>query len=125
MAALEAIVFSLAPAADERMMQLLLTSLYLVAALLAAAVIIALVHRWRRQRNLQQDLSPSAELARYRALYEAGTISPEEFERLRTVLNARMKQELGLTLPTNETPPPPPQTDIQRPDGSDTGIRPA
>jgi hypothetical protein len=149
MAALEAIVFSFV-LNDERTMQLLLTSLCLVGALLVAAVVVALVNRWRRQQDAEEDLSPTAQLAHFRSLYEAGTISQEEFERLRAVLSARMRASLGVSTsveptsrPTNETPasetgikpadetglppvvPSPPQTGIQRPDGPDTGIRPA
>jgi hypothetical protein len=124
MAALEAIVPSFV-LADERTMQLLLASLCLVAALLVAAAVIALVNRWRRQRDAKEDISPNAELSHYRSLYEAGTISQEEFERLRAVLSARMRESLGVSPPPPAPPPPPPETGIQRPDGPDTGIRPA
>lgn len=134
MAALEVIVLSLV-LTDERSLQLLLTSLCLVAALLVAAVVIALLNRWRRQRDSEEDLSPNAQLAHFRSMYEAGTISPEEFERLRAVLNARIRDELGVSKPTEPTsgssgaapasPPLPPETSIQRPDGPDSGIRPA
>ena len=114
MAALETIVLSLAPA-DERTWQLLLTSLCLVVALLVAAVVVALVNRWRRQRDAKEALSPDAQLAHFRSLCEAGTISPEEFERLRAVLSARLKESLGVSQPPPA--PPPPETGIQRPDG--------
>jgi hypothetical protein len=155
MAALEAIVLSFV-LTDERAVQLLLTSLCLVAALLVAAAVIALVNRWRRQRDMQENLSPNAQLAHFRALYEAGTISQQEFERLRAVLSARMREELGVSKPTEAASPstgetpvppnavgqpsrlsqtgetpvppasPPPETGIQqRPDGPDSGIRPA
>ncbi|HTU92187.1 MAG TPA: SHOCT domain-containing protein [Gemmataceae bacterium] len=140
MAALEAIVLSFV-LADERTMQLLVTSLCLVAALLVAAVVVALVNRWRRQRDVKDDLSPNAQLAHFRSLYEAGTISAEEFERLRAVLSARMRESLGVPAaaglqsrqpsapetPSSDKPEaPPPQTGIQRPpDGPDTGVRPA
>jgi hypothetical protein len=136
MAVLEASVLSFV-LADDRTVQLLVTSLCLVAALLVAAAVIALVNRWRRQREDKEDLSPNAQLAHFRSLYEAGTISLEEFERLRGVLSARMREELGVSKPTEAAPQqtgetpvspasPPPETGIQqRPDGPDTGIRPA
>ncbi len=134
MAALGAIVLSFV-LSDERTQQLLLTSLCLVAALLAAAIVVALVSRWRRQRDAQEDVSPNAQLAHFRSLYEAGTISAEEYERLRAVLGAQLRESMGVNPvkgPTGETPaappppaPPPPETGIQRPDGPDTGIRPA
>ncbi len=132
MAALGAIVFSLA-LSDERTLQLLLTSLCLVAALLVAALIVAWVNRWRRKNDALEDLSPTLQLARFRALYEKGEISQEEFERLRALLNSRMRESLGVPAPekTQQKPPDakptpaPPETGIQRPNGPDTGIRPA
>jgi hypothetical protein len=142
MAALATLVFS-SVLSDERTVQLLWTSLCLVAALLVAAVVIAWVNRWRRQRDAQEDLSPNAQLAQFRSLYEKGTISKEEFERLRALLAARMRESLGVPAPekavdsriqsepsranppSSESPPAPPETGIQRPDGPDTGIHPA
>jgi len=139
MAALEATVLSFVSLADRRTLQLFVTSLCLVAALLAAAVVVALVKRWRRQRDAEEDLSPNAQLAHFRSLYEAGTITQEEFERLRALLGARIRESLGVPpkvadsrsesggtrgaspLPSES----PPETGIQRPDGPDTGIRPA
>ncbi|MGH7224261.1 MAG: SHOCT domain-containing protein, partial [Gemmataceae bacterium] len=96
MAALEATVFSFVPLDDRRTLQLFVTSLCLVAALLVAALVVALVKRWRRRREAEEDLSPNAQLAHFRSLYEAGTISQDEFERLRAVLGARMRETLGL-----------------------------
>jgi hypothetical protein len=132
MAALGAIVFSLA-LTDERTLQLLLTSLCLVAALLAAAIVVAWVNRWRRKNDALEDLSPTVQMVHFRALYEKGEISQEEFERLRALLNARMREALGVPAPDKkEQSPPdakpmpaPPETGIQRRDGPDTGIRPA
>lgn len=134
MAALGTIVLSFV-LSDDRTLRLLLTSLCLVGALLVAALVVALVNRWRRQRDAEEDVSPNAQLAQYRSLYEAGAISAEEFERLRAVLSAQLRESMGANPakgPTGETPvsppqpsPPPPETGIQRPDGPDTGIRPA
>jgi hypothetical protein len=143
MAALATLVFSFV-LADDRTLQLLWTSLCLVAALLVAAVIVAWVNRWRRQRDAQEDLSPNAQLAQFRSLYERGAISQEEFERLRALLGARMRESLGVPAqdkveqarsesetapganpPPLESPAPSPGTGNQRPDGPDTGIRPA
>jgi hypothetical protein len=113
MAALEVIADSFV-LADKRTVQLLLTSLCLVAALLLAAGVIALVKRWRRQEDAKEDLSPNAQLAYFRSLHEAGTISKEEFERLRAILAARMRESLGV--PSKAPAPlPPPQTGIQLP----------
>jgi hypothetical protein len=122
MATLEALEFSFIPLADARTVQLLATSLCLVAALLLAAIIIALVSRWRRRRDAEEDLSPNALLAQFRALYEAGTITQEEFERLRTLLGPRLRDNLGVP---PKPPPAPPEPSQPPPDKPDTGIRPA
>ena len=143
MAALWALVFSFA-LTDERTLRLLLTSLCLVAALLVAALVVAWIKRWRRQGDAEDDLSPTVQLAHFRALYEKGEISQEEFERLRALLGARMRESLGVPAPVkveharsesepapgtnpppSESPASPPETGIQKPDGPDTGIRPA
>ena len=127
MAAVEASVPSFVfPAVDERTIQLLATSLCLVAALLVAALAIALVKRWRRRREAEEDSSPSAQLAHFRSLYEAGTISAEEFERLRALLGGRLRETLGVPAPTAKSPEkPPPQPEPPPPENPDTGIRPA
>jgi len=126
MAALEATTYSFTLLIDAPKFQLLVAGLCLAAALLVGALVIALVSRWRRRSEAKDDLSPSAQLAQFRSLYEAGTISQEEFDRLRTLLSEQMRRTLGVPAPAPEAPAkPPPETGIQRPDGPDTGIRPA
>lgn len=145
MAALAASVFSFTLLLDAPRMQLLVTALCLAGALLVGAVILALVNRWWRNRRLTDDLSPSAQLAQFRSLYEAGEISQEEFERLRALLGARLRKDLGVVSPgagnssrkegepaREASPPPsngpaqpPPQENGQPPDLPPTGIRPA
>ncbi|MHB1421720.1 MAG: hypothetical protein ACYC3I_00710 [Gemmataceae bacterium] len=130
MAALEVIAVSFV-LADERTVQLLLTSLCLAAALLVAAGIIALVKRWRRQSEAKEDLSPNAQLAYFRSLHEAGTISQEEFERLRAVLSVRVRESFGVprkAAPESgiQRPLQPPETGIQqRPNEAEAGSGPA
>ncbi len=126
MAALEATSYSFTLLLDAPKFQLLVTSLCLVAALLVGALVIALVNRWRRRSEAKEDFSPSAQLAHFRSLYEAGTISQEEFERLRAVLTGRMRETLGMPAPPPKTPAkPPPGPGEQPPDNPETGIRPA
>jgi hypothetical protein len=128
MAAVEATnlsFFLLANGAD-RNLRLFTTSLLLVGALLLGAILVALVGRWRRRQEAKEDLSPGAQLAQYRSLYEAGTISREEFERLRNLLNAQMRQSLGLSAPDPvESPRSDAPPNGQRPDNPPTGVRPA
>jgi len=68
--------------------------LYLAGALLLGAMVIALVKRWHRRAEAD-ELTPSDQLARYRSLYEEGTISQEEYERLRALLGGQLRQSLG------------------------------
>jgi hypothetical protein len=126
MTAVEAMVFSFALPADVRGMRLLVTGLCLAAALLVAAAVIAVVRRWWQRRNATEDLSPSAQLAHFRSLYETGAISQEEFERLRTLLGGRMRESLGVPPPAAAKPAKPaPGENGQEPDKPETGIRPA
>ena len=136
MAALEATTLSPTLLADAPNMQLLVTGLCLAAALLVGAIVIALSSRWRRRRGPEEDLSPSGQLAHFRSLYEAGTISQEEFERLRNLLGGQLRQDLGVpakAAPALREDDPTrsairPATDGpngQHPDGPETGIRPA
>ncbi len=112
--------------ADDRTFQLVTTSLFLVASLLVAAFVIALVQRWRRRGDAKEDLSPTAQLAHFRSLYEAGTISAEEFERLRSLLGGRMRHTLGMPAsPVKPAEPSPPSTAPPPPETPDTGIRPS
>jgi hypothetical protein len=102
---------------------LLVTSLYLVGALLVGAIVIAAVSRWRRRG--EQPLSPGDQLAHFRSLYEEGDLSAEEFARLRQMLTGPVHQAAGGKLPeTGVTPQPgPPAPDGQLP--PEEGIRPS
>lgn len=82
----------------------LINSMYLVVALLAGALLIALVSRWRKgQRG--DPVSPSNQLAHYRSLYEKGEISQEEFQQLRSLLGGKIRAESKVA-PTPSAPPP-------------------
>jgi hypothetical protein len=83
--------------------RVLLPGFYLAGTLLLGAAIIALYRRWWRE----EDKTPSAsdELARYRTLYEQGTISEEEFNRLRGILGTEIRRSIDLP-PRPEQPAP-------------------
>src|SRR5262249_35813579 len=111
----------------------LIYSLVLVGILLLGALIIATVQRWR-QLNSRGSLSPSDQLAQFRSLYEEGALSEEEFQRLRTLLGGRIRQEVeagGDKAPAvaaggTASPPPSaplPQNPPRSPDPPETGIR--
>jgi Short C-terminal domain len=104
--------------------QFLYPGLYLVGALLLGAAVIAVVGRWR-QRSAVESPSASDQLAQFRALYDKGEISREEFERLRAHLG-------GQLLPRRQPPAAAPAAAPPAPDGPAAngppppdGIRPA
>ncbi len=68
-------------------------TLAFLAAVAVGYLVIVWVDRWRK-RPVQYQLSAEDELAQYQALYERGELSQGEFERLRTLLTQRRRQEL-------------------------------
>lgn len=90
------------------------TTLALVAVLMLAALVLAVVDRWRK-RSRPDRLSPGEQLSHFRALYEKGELSREEYERIRTLLGGKLREELHLPAgrPAGAAPAPGPQTGIQ------------
>ena len=132
MAALETTIFSFTLLPDTRNMQLLIAGLCLAGALLVGAVVIALMNRWWRRRDAEDNLTPSKQLAQFRSLYDAGQLSKEEFESLRNLLGGQMRESLGMKSPlpilpeVPETPAKPPaEENGQPPENPETGIHPA
>jgi hypothetical protein len=68
------------------------TSLSLVGALLLAALIIALVDRWRK-RPAQKIAPAGDQLSYFRSLYASGDISREEFDRIRARLGGKLREQ--------------------------------
>src|SRR5437762_2869121 len=83
--------------------QLLINSRWLVGILLVGAALIALFNRWR-QRDGDECLTASDQLAHFRSLYERGEISQEEFDQLRGLLGGRMRRAVDGAKPAS--PPP-------------------
>ena len=83
---------------------LLVTGLLLAGTLLLGAVVIAWAGRWRR-RQAPDAPGPNEQLAQFRSLYEQGTLSREEFERLRELLGSQLRQDLNVppAVPATET----------------------
>jgi hypothetical protein len=67
----------------------------IVGVILIGAGIIALVDRWRK-RPFQARMTASEQLAQFRELFDKGQIQPEEFERIRAILNERIRQEMAV-----------------------------
>lgn len=87
----------------------LVPTLALVVALLLGAVVVALFRRWQRSSS---SLGPSAsdQLARFRALYEQGELSEEEYRRLRGVLGSELRRSADLpAVPPVPGPAQPPE----------------
>ena len=87
-------------------------SLGLVGVLLLGALIIGMVDRWRK-RSASEVLSAGDQLSHFRRLYEQGTLTREEFERIRARLAEKLRDELKLRPqvpaegpPSAEAPPP-------------------
>src|SRR5262245_42057754 len=80
-------------------LSLMVPALAMVGALLVGAVVVAVFRRWQKSDKPLAP-NPSDQLAQFRALYEPGTISEEEFRRLRTVLAGEIRE-------ANNLPPPP------------------
>jgi hypothetical protein len=81
--------------------RLLLYSSLLAGALLLGAVIIGFVRRWQQMSS--RGITANEQLAEYRALYDRGELSEEEFRRLRDLLTVQIRKESGL--PTEKPPP--------------------
>jgi len=109
----------------------LIPAMALVGALLLGALVIAIVRRRLRPDETPPDLG--SELARYRALYEQGAISEQEYHSLRALLGGELRRSMGAgKAPRPATDPPQGiQTTPDASPGSDVpntpsdGIRPA
>jgi len=97
--------------------RVLLPGLYLAGTLLLGAVIIAAYRRWWHEDETK-GASASDELARYRTLYEQGTISEEEFKRLRGILGGEIRRSVDLP-PRPEPPAPAANQAVQPAPGSE------
>ena len=63
----------------------------LVAALIAGAVVISYVDRWRKRQALADQAESGEELTGFRAMFERGEITEAEYAKLRQKVAARVK----------------------------------
>jgi hypothetical protein len=87
--------------------------LALVVVLLIGAAAVALVKRWR-QKTVSETMSPSEQLAEYRSLYDQGVMSKDEYDRLRALLGAQLR-EVKTKAPDPMAAQPKAAVDIQPP----------
>ena len=72
--------------------------LYLAAALIVGAVLIALISRWRRAPS-RLSMTDSEQLAQFELLRKQGAISEEEYKKLRSLLGGELRKTLDLPAP--------------------------
>jgi hypothetical protein len=108
-----ALSWLLAEETSEPRIRLILAAFAIVIIILVGAGIIEVVKRWRK-RPYQSKISASEQLAQFRESFEKGQISQEEFERIRALLNERIRQEMEVPAAASATPqeekPPPSDT---------------
>jgi hypothetical protein len=105
------VAFLLVLADGDLNLRILGIGLAAIAIILVGAGIIELVKRWRL-RPFHAKMSASEQLARFREQFEKGEIKPEEFERIKSLLSERIRQEMEVgaapaSLPSEDKPAPP------------------
>jgi hypothetical protein len=81
-------------------------SLVLVGTLIIGAIVIAVADRWRKRPGSER-LTPGEQLAHFRALYDRGELSREEFERIRNLLGEQLRRDLHVPGAPQAQPAPP------------------
>jgi hypothetical protein len=89
--------------------QLIWAALPLIGALLAGALILYVIDRWRKRvaEDEEAACAPNDQLSHFRTLYERGEMSREEFEKVKALLAGQLRREMNVPGPA-PTPAPPP-----------------
>lgn len=90
--------------ADDIKFRILWPTLGLVAVFLVGAVVFSLLDRWRK-RNRIEGMSAGDQLTHFRELRDKGTITQEEYERIRSQLAGDLRKELNVPVPAPTKPP--------------------
>jgi hypothetical protein len=85
--------------------QLLWATFALIATLLLGALVFAWLDRWRK-RPERDILTPTDQLTAFRASYDRGEISQEEYERIRAKLAPKVRAQVNLPPLPAKTPEP-------------------
>ncbi len=100
--------------------KLLWAALPLVGALLAGALIVYLIDRWRKRTADEEEAAcaPNEQLSHFRTLYERGEMSREEFEKVKALLAGQLRREMNVPAPAAPVAAPPaeaprPDTNVQ------------
>jgi len=80
--------------------ELLVPAGLLAGALLLSALIIWQVDRLRKKRALMPDTNPADSLTSFRAMFDNGELTREEYDAIRARLAERIKRKMHVTGPT-------------------------
>jgi len=97
-------LFALLAQEDDRRIQLILAAFGIVAVISVGVGLIELAKRWRK-RPFQARMTASEQLAQFRQQFERGEIKPEEFERIKALLNERIRQEMEVRVASTAPAP--------------------
>ena len=86
----------------------------LMATLLVGALILSYVDRWRKRQLADDSTSDVDQLGSFRAMYERGELSKEEYERVRAKVALRIKEKIA----PKATPVQPAESPKQEPDAT-------
>lgn len=84
----------------------------LVAVLLVGAFVLSRVDRWRKRQLSDSPASDVEQFGSYRAMYERGELSKEEYDRIKAKEAQRLRDKVALRGPSTQmtrTEPPSPQ----------------
>src|SRR5262245_31177742 len=89
----------------------------LIGVLLLGALILSWLQRWRNRQLAAENDNPAGQLTNFRAMYEAGELSKEEYDRILARIANRAKakpnpkppERPAPPAPTNPILPPPPE----------------
>jgi len=101
------------------------TIIVLIAVVLVAAGIIILVTRWVKRGGRAATDAYRDDRASFKVLYERGELTQEEYDRIRSRLGQKLRQDLKVAAPPKGGPAPPTETDRLRTAGPESTIGPA
>ncbi|MCS6852421.1 MAG: hypothetical protein NZ700_14750 [Gemmataceae bacterium] len=95
-----------------------------ISVILLGALVIYAVDRWRRRPPIDQRSLANEQLSQFRAWYEQGELTREEYETIRSRLSQRLRRELDLPERPAAVPEPPPSPTPPEKSPPETQIRP-
>lgn len=91
----------------------------LAVTLLLGAIVMSIVERWRKRQLASSNFPEIEQIGKYRAMYENGELTKEEYEKIRRKEAERLKAKLAVkslvTLPDPVEPPVQPSAQEPKP----------